>query len=103
LWLKAHTAFFRVFFIAVVISCLLTVHTVRSLELRGRQWTTSNRHSRVRIRETATQAFLYIASFFITYIGVKIAIVLGPSPTIENRDFYFWTTLLTRIFLPLQG
>jgi hypothetical protein len=103
LWMKAHVAFFRVFFIAVVISCLLTVHTVGSLELRGRQWSISNRHSRVRIRETATQAFLYIISFFITHIGVKIAVVLERSPTRENRDFYFWTTLLTRIFLPLQG
>ena len=102
-WLVAHTSPVFVFFGVVVISSLLTAHTVRSTELRGRRWSISHENSRVRVRESTTQAFLYIAAFFLVYSAFGVVFLIGLPATRENRAIYFWLVLNSRIFLPMQG
>jgi hypothetical protein len=104
-WLVAHAVFFVAFFGVVVISSLLTAHTVWGMESRGRRWSISDEHSRVRLRETRTQAFLYISAFFLTYIGFALSLLVGSTLTAtrENRVVYFSFMLISSIFLPMQG
>ena len=115
-WLILNNAPFFFFMAVVLVSCWLTYTKVRSSEKRGARWSfhhqnTANhlaaqqsRASVRRVRETATQAFLYIAAFFLTYIFFGIGTLFGPSTTTkENRSFYFPVVVLTKIFLPLQG
>jgi len=104
IWVLIHNIPFLGFFLLVVVSCVLTYEKVRSAERRGARWTFSTQQSKIRLRESATQAFLYIAAFFVTYISFGVAGLLGPSPaTKEHRGFYFPMVLSAKIFLPLQG
>ena len=104
-WLVLHNTPFFFFFAVVSASMILTYTKVRNLEERGAQWSLRrSRQSQHRIRETRTQAFLYISAFFLTYIFLGISTLLGPSPaTKEHRNFYLPVVALIKVFLPLQG
>ena len=106
-WLFLNNAPAILFFCAVIVSCVLTYLKVRSVESRGAQWSfsqTASRSSERRVRESATQATLYIVAFWVTYASFAIVVTFGPSPaTKTNRGFYLPLVILTKIFLPLQG
>jgi hypothetical protein len=106
-WLILNNVPVFFFFALVCLSCILTYLKVRSLESRGVRWSFSQSQSRAserRVRETATQAALYILAFFFTYIFFGIGTLFGPSPaTNANRGFYLPIVILTKFFLPLQG
>lgn len=108
-WLIANNVPFFVFFVVVFVSSILTFLKVRRIELRGARWsfagdTRRSRSSQRRVRETATQACLYISAFFVTYIFFGIGTLFGPSPANESRrNFYLPVAILTKITLPLQG
>ncbi len=103
-WVLLHNVPFVGFFACVVVSCVLTFEQVRRSERRGARWSLSQHQSRIRLRESATQAFLYIAAFFTTYVSFGTGGLLGPQPAAkENRGFYFPVVLTAKICLPLQG
>ncbi len=103
-WVLLHNVPFFGFFGGVVVSCVLTFQKIRSAERRGARWSVSQHQSRIRLRESATQAFLYIAAFFFTHIWFGITGFFSSQPaTKENRSFYFAIVLITKIFQPLQG
>jgi hypothetical protein len=59
-------------------------------------------------RESGTNALLYCGAFFITYLAPAIAVLIYEVgdlkiETSENRDYYFWGWIWTKLFLPLQG
>ena len=104
-WLLVNNVPFFLFFIIVATSCVLTYNTVYQVEERGSQWAlVRSRQSVLRVQESRTQAYLYIAAFAVTYVFFGIGTLLGPSPpTGEHRNFYLPIVVLIKIFLPLQG
>lgn len=85
-------------FVIIIISMSVILCKVRSTEVRLRRY--GSGRDLVLTKETAIQALLYIAVFFVTYAPIVMVEVLYRY---RYRSYYVVVAAMTKILTPLQG